>query len=106
MLLKFARLRPTKKYEEWEKSVANGLIDQTQGNMYIQRAEVWFRIYFPKKGRAGGDLDNKMTSIFDALVKARVIMDDSYNCVERFHAEGIYRKGKGGAEIIIEDLED
>jgi Holliday junction resolvase RusA-like endonuclease len=101
---KFARLRPTKKYEEWESNTVKELISQIKGNLYLGKVEIWFTIYFPKKGRAGGDSDNKATSIFDALTKAGIVMDDSYNCVPKHHVKGVYRKGKGGAEIKIKNL--
>jgi len=103
-LFNFARLRATNKYIEWEEKAANQLIKQTTGNLYFGNVEIWFTIYFPRKGRAGGDSDNKVTSIFDALRKAGILFDDSYNCVPEFHVKGIYRKGKGGAKIIIEDF--
>ena len=102
-LSKFARVRPDKKYTEWETRVSKELVAQTKGIMYLGRVEIWFRIYFPRKGQAGGDTDNKVTSILDALQKAGILSNDSYDCVETFHVTGIYRKGKGGAEFIIED---
>ena len=100
------RVRPSKKVEKWESDTADRLIDATKGNMYIMNCEIWFKVYFSRKGRAGGDADNKTTTLFDTLVKARILHDDSYDCVSKYHVETAYRKGEGGAEIIIEDMED
>lgn len=103
-LSKYARVRPSKQYDEWEKQTVLKLIRKIKRNLYLGKVEIWFRVYFPRKGQAGGDIDNKITSILDVLQKAGIIQNDSYNCVTSLHAKGIYRKGQGGAEFIIEDL--
>lgn len=103
-LSKFARLRPLKAYRDWEENTVRDLIRQTTSNLFLGKVEIEFKIYFPRLGRGGGDIDNKMTSILDALTKSGIIMDDSYNCVTSLLARGIYRKNKGGADIILKDL--
>lgn len=103
-LSKFARLRPPKSFYEWEAKAIKQLVSQTTGNLYMGQVEIRFIIYFSKKARAGGDIDNKVTSLLDAIVKAGLINDDSYNCLQTFSARGIYRKNQGGAEFTIKNI--
>lgn len=103
-LVKFLRVRPSKTYSLWEEKVVKNLIGQTNVNLYMGKVKILFTIYFPKRSRAGGDLDNKTTSILDTIVKAGIIMDDSYNCLTSFQTEGVYRKGRGGAKFTIIDM--
>ncbi len=104
MLGKFTRVKPSKKYLEWEEQAVKKIVAQTKGNLYIRKCEIWFRFYFARKGRAGGDTDNKVSTIFDMLRRAGVLMEDHYECIPKHHVEGIYRKGKGGVEFVIKDL--
>lgn len=50
------------------------------------------------------DIDNQATSILDALVKAQVIADDSYKCVQELNVrfEGVDRENPRAEIRIIE----
>lgn len=54
--------------------------------------EVWVYLYPPDKKRY--DLDNRLKVLFDALVRARVIKDDSQICRLFVEKCGIIKTGK------------
>lgn len=58
----------------------------------IEKCKISVEVYQPTAQRR--DLDNQLTAILDALVKAEVIADDSFKCVieERVRFGGIDKK--------------
>lgn len=104
-LSKFVRVRPSTDYEKWEAQITTELMRASKGNLFLDNVETQFDIYFPRKGKSGGDLDNKKTSLLDAMVKANIIADDHYEVVKRSLEVGHYRKGHGGAVIHVKDLD-
>lgn len=60
------------------------------------------KLYEPNFQRR--DLDNQATSILDALVKAEVIVDDSFKCVEELNVKfgGVDREDPRAVIVITE----
>ena len=66
----------------------------------IAHCMIAIRIYEPNFQRR--DIDNQATSILDALVKAEVIVDDSFKCVEELNVKfGGVDLGDPRAVIVI-----
>ncbi len=51
----------------------------------IKKCKICIQIYEPNRQKR--DLDNQATSILDALVKADVIVNDSFKCVEEVNVK-------------------
>lgn len=71
----------------------------------VKRCKISVEIYQPTAQRR--DLDNQLTAILDALVKAEVIADDSFKCVieEKVRFGGI-DKNEPRAIVIITEVKD
>ena len=48
------------------------------------------------------DLTNTAEGIMDLLVESNVLADDNYKVAPAIFLYGVYRKGKGGAKIIVQ----
>lgn len=71
----------------------------------VKRCKISVEVYQPTAQRR--DLDNQLTAILDALVKAEVIADDSFKCVieEKVRFGGI-DKNEPRAIVIITEVKD
>jgi len=89
---------PSKAYEEWNKDALVQIMLQkpTKG---IARCEAHLIFYMPDKRKA--DLTNKAESVFDTLVDAGVIVDDSWQVVTPITLHGFYDKENPGVEVIL-----
>ena len=93
---------PSVDYQRWQNDAIWQVVAQK-----IQ----WFRepvrldvvLFFGKRGRA--DMDNKLSSILDMLVKAEVLLDDSWEYVPEISLKAVYRKGEAGAEVEFTPVE-
>lgn len=74
---------------------------------YVLAPPLLVKIKIWEKDRTRRDLDNQATSVLDALVKARVLEDDSVRVVQKLKVElAGYDKKNPRAEIIIGSVND
>ena len=90
----------SEKYRDWEKDMMWVLRVQNREKLFINYpVSISFRFYSKTKRKF--DLDNKVTSLLDLLVKASILDDDNYNVVKRISAE-FMGFGEDKCEIIIQ----
>lgn len=90
------------------KANENDMVDQfsiqtLSQNKPIEKCSISVEVYQPTAQRR--DLDNQLTAILDALVKAEVIADDSFKCVveEKVQFSGIDRWNPRAIVTITEE---
>ena len=93
---------PNKKFIQWQESALWQVRAQCK-QRFLMPVRVDAIIYFGTKARA--DADNRLTSILDMLVEGVVLPDDAYQQVVSGRAIGLYRKGKPGAFVRIQELD-
>lgn len=103
-LSKFIRVTHTGRYKKWVQDAKEQIISQIEYEPFFEKVHIDFDIYFNRHGIAGGDIENKVSSIMDLLVEIGIITDDNYECLVSYHACGEYRKNKPGAKIKIKVL--
>lgn len=103
-LAKFIRVTHTAKYKKWQEEAKKQILDQIEYEPFFEKVRIDYKLYFPRRGIAGGDCSNKAQSIEDVLTECGIIMDDNYECLNESFYKGIYRKGEGGAEFIIKEI--
>lgn len=94
---------PSKKYYDWHKYAIQQVRLQTRAR-FFKPVSIHAKIIFGTNVRA--DIDNRLTSILDMLTDALVICDDKWQSVPKISACAEYDKGKPGAIIIIEELDN
>lgn len=89
---------PSTKYKEWNENALWQLKAQkpTKG---IERCEAHLIFHMPDRRRA--DLTNKAESVFDTLVDAGILVDDSWQVVTPITLHGFYDKENPGVEVIL-----
>lgn len=98
---KTGRSFPSAAFQKWELDAMWQVKEQTRIRIF-NPIKLDVTIYFPKTGKA--DLDNKLSSILDMFVEVGIIQDDGYEYVPEISLHAEYRKGKGGARIVISEL--
>lgn len=92
---------PSRDFENWQTTAMQNVRLQTRVRFsYPVSMEVI--IYFGSDTRA--DLDNRLTSILDMLVKCMVLPDDKWQDVPMIALQAEYRKNRPGAFIRMTEL--
>ena len=89
-------------YRLWEKYAALEVLKYK--GLMLENVTMQFEFWMPDNRRC--DMDNKLASIFDLLVKMQILKDDSWQCVPSFYCitEGI-DKEKPRVEIWIRSIQ-
>ncbi len=91
-------LRTHEAVKEWQDDVSLQLM-QYKGT--ASKATITYKFYCKDKRRR--DLDNMIASVNDALVKAGLLEDDSWQCLSIGAAEGAYDKDDPRVELYIDE---
>ena len=67
------------KYRDWKENAIIELLSQSRPIEPISKAEISIQLY----GAMRGDLDNLAGSVLDALVQARILLDDRLSVVSK-----------------------
>ena len=94
----------TDHFRKWHDGAMIQVLSQGIPSTPIGMFKASFTFYHATKSRI--DSDNQTTSLLDLLQDAHVITDDCWTCVPHKEIDDVYRKGKGGAEIVITPLTD
>ncbi len=92
---------PSRDFENWQETAIANVRLQTR-TRFINPVSMEVIIYFGSDTRA--DLDNRVTSILDMLVKAMVLLDDKWQNVPSIVLQAEYRKNRPGAFIRMTEL--
>lgn len=101
---RFVRLTHNTEYKNWFKAATKQILEQIKYEPFWEEVHIDFIIYFSRDNILGGDTSNKQSSIEDLLKFCNIIDDDNFRCLSYYTGKGVYRKGKGGAEIIIKKI--
>lgn len=88
--------------KRWQTAVAKELALLYQRNTFTDRVVVSYMFYVGDNRRR--DIDNMIASVNDALVKAGIILDDSWQCMKIGEADAELDKNNPRAEIVITSL--
>lgn len=94
---------PSRAFEDWQKTAVANVRLQTRAS-FESPVSMEVIIYFATDARA--DLDNRVTSILDMLVKAGVLLDDKWQQVPIMKIQAEYRPKRPGAFIRLTELPD
>lgn len=92
---------PSRAFEDWQDTAIGNVKLQTR-TTFINPVSLECIIYFATDARA--DLDNRVTSILDMLVKARVLLDDKWQQVPIMKVQAEYRPKRPGAFVRMTEL--
>jgi len=92
---------PSRDFENWQKIALQNVRLQTR-TTFDNPVSLECIIYFATDARA--DLDNRVTSILDMLVKAGVLLDDKWQQVPIMTVQAEYRPKRPGAFIRLTEL--
>ena len=92
---------PSRDFENWQKTALQNVRLQTRAT-FDNPVSLECIIYFATDARA--DLDNRVTSILDMLVKAGVLLDDKWQQVPIMTVQAEYRPKRPGAFIRLTEL--
>lgn len=92
---------PSRDFENWQKTALQNVRLQTR-TTFDSPVSLECIIYFATDARA--DLDNRVTSILDMLVKAGVLLDDKWQQVPIMTVQAEYRPKRPGAFIRLTEL--
>lgn len=91
-------------YQRDKKKIHNAVIMQTIGiNPRFKKCKMRITYYFKNKIRHDPSNYDKM--LLDGLIKANIIVDDSYDVIKEFTTIGKVDKGNPRTEIEIEEVE-
>lgn len=93
---------PSKIYQQWERDVLVQLQTQFRGQA---EGKVTVAYKFRIKDKRARDLDNMIASVNDALVKAGLLRDDSWQCLAIGGADAELDKENPGVEIWLDEQE-
>lgn len=92
---------PSRDFEKWQTTAMQNVRLQTKAE-FINPVSMEVIIYFATDTRA--DLDNRLTSILDMLVKCHVLPDDKWQNVPAIALQAEYRKNRPGAFVRMTEL--
>lgn len=93
------RLYTEKSVKDWQEAVAWELKGKGQ---FTERVAITYMFFVKDKRRR--DIDNMIASVNDAIVKAGILEDDSWQCLAISGADAEINKTNPRAEIYIETL--
>lgn len=88
--------------KRWQSAVAKELAMLYQRDTFTDRVEISYMFYVKDKRRR--DIDNMIASINDALVKAGIIIDDSWQCLRISEADAQIDIDNPRAELVITSI--
>lgn len=94
---------PSKRYTEWHQSAMKQIFDQTHYNEKFEKP-VAVTLHFIHGDKRRRDSDNGTSSIFDTLVDAAVLSDDSWQHIERFSVLNSYEKNNPRCIVTINEV--
>lgn len=89
--------------KRWQSAVAKELAMIYQRDSFIGKVGIYYTFYVQDNRRR--DIDNMIASINDALVKAEIIEDDSWQCLNIVGARAEIDKANPRAELVIVSVE-
>jgi len=92
---------PSRAFENWQEIALANVHLQTRVR-FTNPVSLEVIVYFSTDARA--DLDNRVTSILDMLVKSMVILDDKWQQVPMISMQAEYRPKRPGAFIRLTEL--
>lgn len=92
---------PSREFEAWQSTAIQNVRIQTRAK-FTAPVSLECIIYFGTDARA--DLDNRVTSLLDMLVKAGVLLDDKWQQVPAIHVQAEYRPRRPGAYLRLSQL--
>lgn len=95
-------IMPSKKYKEYEKAAVRFI---PRNRTYYYPVNVKCLFYMPTRRRC--DLTNMLEAIDDVMVKAKLLIDDSYNIIHSHDGSRVlYDKENPRTEVYIENVSD
>lgn len=88
--------------KRWQSVVAKELAMLYQRDTFTDRVVITYMFYVQDNRRR--DIDNMIASVNDALVKAGIIEDDSWQCLKIGEADAMLDKDNPRAELVITSL--
>lgn len=85
--------------KRWQTAVAKELAMLYQRDTFTDRVQINYMFYVQDNRRR--DIDNMIASVNDALVKAGIILDDSWQALKIGEADAQLDKDNPRAEIVI-----
>lgn len=103
MMTRPGKVIKSPRLKAFERTANKQLRAQYKGQPVIRCSSIEMNFYFARQNRS--DVDNKSSTICDALTRAGIISDDNYHVVPKLVLTGEYRKGNGGCVITINNPE-
>lgn len=88
--------------KRWQTAVAKELAMLYQRDTFTDRVVITYMFYVQDNRRR--DIDNMIASVNDALVKAGIIEDDSWQCLKIGEADAMLDKDNPRAELVITSI--